>query len=313
MNYILSNLFFCPPNANISLEGVSTSQVAFKIANGHPGFGDTDDPEISTANGCGASNVSNPTLIGGIPTVFYTNIETTITIGGTTVSQGTTNYISNIIEDDQTIHIDFEIQGEGPICYAVNEEIVQIMRDNGQSNIIGGYTNIFTNPTEVFSYPTEIFPYPSFGSSYDNLTNKSISQGQEVFGSFGQEVSSNFKNLNISALSRVNYQKTQYRIKHYPTLTNYLKVWVRKVKNLYTLNDGTWELTQQNVMENLTPYIWQDNLAPILVPTEEDIIISPVVEVLPNLGEEGYLQIYKWSYLSSYEPGVGDPNGFPTC
>lgn len=325
MNFILSNLFFCPQgNPIIGLEGVSTSQVAFKLAGGHPGFGSTDDPEISNENGCGVTNVSNPTLIGGIPTVFYSNIETTITRGGTTQAQGTTNYISNIIEDDETIRIDLEIQGglsfgdgpisTGPICNALSQQAVTALRDNGLGNTIGGYTNIFTDPTEVFSYPTEIFPYPSFGSSYNNLTNKSISQGQEGFGYFGQEVSSNFKNLNISALSRVNYQKTQYRIKHYPTLTNYLKVWVRKVKNLYTLTDGTWELTQENVMENLTPYVWQDNSAPILSPTEEDIIISPVVEVLPNLGEQGYLQIYKWSYLSSYEPGVGDPNGFPpTC
>ena len=328
MNFILSNLFFCPQrDPIIGLEGVSTSRTQFKpVGGGEPGF--APEPPGAGQCDCCDTNTGNPTFIGGIPTIFYRTIETVVDVPGY-LDSWTTTYPLPTISQDETyfdiINVNFpEPNGPGSAC-----------RSCPPPPCIGGYTNTFSNPQEkIYVFPVEdsnlgalldtppeepyFLPYPSFNSNtaFEYIINSPgyPRSSDWSVGYYGQSVGSAFRNLSVSILNHVNYQKTRYRIKHYPTLTNYLKVWVRKVKNLYTLNDGTWELTQGNVMENLTPYVWQDNSAPILSPTEEDIIISPVVEVLPNLGERGYLQIYKWSYLSSYEPGVGDPNGFPpTC
>lgn len=111
--------------------------------------------------------------------------------------------------------------------------------------------------------------------------------------------------------SSFSVRRARWRIKHAPTGTCYLKVWIRR--RFQPEGGGSETIT------SLTPYTWTGSGNPCLAdptkpPTHEDnsITSSATTEDEPATDGENFIEIVKWSCLEGYEPpDDGSANGFP--
>lgn len=178
----------------------------------------------------------------------------------------------------------------------------------------GGETNVFaaiqgTDPT-VGNWPTTIFTDPLI---YDvtltpTTASASGSDSDTVFA-FTYDESLNYFAEKSEPIP------VSYKIKHGPTASCFLKVWLRKK----ITPAGGGSITY----EDLDPYVWTGTGTPCLLNPEAPIddlsnVIESEIFILPipddDVKEE--IEIVKWSYLPAYEPDISDPgnpqpNGFP--
>ncbi len=106
----------------------------------------------------------------------------------------------------------------------------------------------------------------------------------------------------------------RWRLKHQPSGTCYLKVWIRKT---FTPDDGPPTVT------DLSPYVWTGTGNPCLadpalaVTHEDNLIIGDDAEETPPAANGVMsIEIVKFSCVEGYEPNIDDeenpqPNGFP--
>lgn len=108
--------------------------------------------------------------------------------------------------------------------------------------------------------------------------------------------------------------KIKYRVRHLPTGTCYLKVWISTVFTPTGGSPGT---------PVITSYEWTGSGNPCIAVTTDPVdaesqkINSTETEVaVPSTNGETQVVILKWSCVSGYEPDISDdenpqPNGFP--
>lgn len=121
------------------------------------------------------------------------------------------------------------------------------------------------------------------------------------------DTAGSYKDVTGSAAS---VRKSRWRIVHPPTGTCFLRVWLRSVFN--PKSGGA------PVIGSVAPYTWSGSGRPCYAsedkpPTDPANLIKGSAIDLAIPGSEGTvtIEIVKWSYLPSYTPGEGDPNGFP--
>lgn len=334
INTFLIHDYRCFPSPVPEIEGVNVSQVGWKTECGEViRFGSNGDPY--TNNSC-LQNLCKCGIV--VPDAYepnscsptrYANV-TTETYDGTAGNQSlnlystrTASWTRNLIIGDNDVEEVCTRQGDQNVnfCYALGENVVDYWQENGPDYPIGGYKNTFTNPiTEPFIFPNELPSYPSFNSQ--NLSNKDVFKyPNNYLGNYGQNIGATFKNFNQNSISQTEFQKCQYRIKHFPTARGYLKVWVRKKYNQYVWENCQWVLDQEDLTQNLTPYVWNYSNQEVLIlnPGVEDTIFSLPYEVVPGAGQVGHVEIYKYSFVENYEPEdplqdgsqPNSPNGWP--
>jgi hypothetical protein len=105
-------------------------------------------------------------------------------------------------------------------------------------------------------------------------------------------------------------RKSRWRIVHPPTGTCFLRVWLRSV---FTPKSGG-----APVIGSVAPYTWSGSGRPCYAvadksPTDPANLIKGSAIDLAIPASEGTvrIEIVKWSYLPSYTPADGQPNGFP--
>jgi hypothetical protein len=118
-----------------------------------------------------------------------------------------------------------------------------------------------------------------------------------------------FRNLSPDE-SSYSIRRMKWRMKHQPSGTCYLKVWLQKK---FVPESGSTVITP------LTPYEWTGTGNPCL-PDPEKTYTHPDNAILGTETEEQEpatdgtvtIEIVKWSCVEGYEPGSGEPNGFPS-
>ena len=163
---------------------------------------------------------------------------------------------------------------------------------------------VISEPITTYSGEAELeFPeYPAFLSD---------SPAELLYGQ-GREGTSLRSTNNEGAVFE---RKSKYRVRHYPTGTCYLKVWVATI---FTPLNGT---PQAPV---ITSYTWTGSGNPCLkVPNDPVNAASQIINgeeatefPVPATDGTNVATILKWSCVEGYEPDVSDPdnkqnNGFP--
>lgn len=115
----------------------------------------------------------------------------------------------------------------------------------------------------------------------------------------------------------------EWRIKHAPTGTCYLKVWLRKTTTLAANPDADPPVVASTTTDDATTYEWTGTSNPCLADltkaynAAENLIHSDATEIAtPSTDSSVTIAILKWSCLAGYEPDITDPenpqpNGFP--
>lgn len=105
-------------------------------------------------------------------------------------------------------------------------------------------------------------------------------------------------------------RRVRWKLRHAPTPTCYLKVWLRTKFEPEGGGSPTFE--------DLDPYVWEGTGNPCLpdpeksVAHEDNLIEGEFADLLePDSDGTKTVEIVKWSYLPDYTPGEGEPNGFP--
>ena len=175
---------------------------------------------------------------------------------------------------------------------------------NGESVSEETRVPVISEPITTYSGEAELeFPeYPAFLS--DSSAELLYGQGRS---------SSSFRSTNNEGA--VFERKSKYRMRHLPTGTCYLKVWV---STIFTPLNGTPEAPV------ITSYTWTGSGNPCLkVPNDPVNATSQIIngeeatEVpVPATDGTNVATILKWSCVEGYEPDVSDPdnkqnNGFP--
>jgi hypothetical protein len=114
-------------------------------------------------------------------------------------------------------------------------------------------------------------------------------------------------------------QQMQFRIRHHPTGTCYLKVWFRKTTTVEGDPGADPPVPEEVTHDDSTTYEWTGTGSPCftdpLKPADDpaNLIHGDPIEVeAPELGTDGraatvVVSILKFSYLPDYEPDVSDP------
>ena len=117
-------------------------------------------------------------------------------------------------------------------------------------------------------------------------------------------------------------RKGEWRIAHQPSMTCYLRVWVRIYTNTFAA--PTWDppiVDSETFTDEV--YLWEGTGNPCLPDTtkglsdpENQIYSTPNVVGIPGARTTICAVILKYSYLAGYEPDISDPdnlqpNGFP--
>jgi hypothetical protein len=117
-------------------------------------------------------------------------------------------------------------------------------------------------------------------------------------------------------------RKCKYRLKHSPTGTCYLKVWLRKTTTITADPDADPPVEASTTHDDST-YEWNGTGNPCFsehlkaYDAAENIIYSEVTEIpVPETKSEVVVSLLKYSCLEGYEPDISDPenkqpNGFP--
>lgn len=105
-------------------------------------------------------------------------------------------------------------------------------------------------------------------------------------------------------------RRTRWHIEHEPTGTCYLKVWLQK---RFTPEGGG-----SDTITPITAYEWTGSGNPCFpeptksVSDPDNLILgTQTTENEPDTDGTTTIEIVKWSCVEGYEPGEGDPNGFP--
>jgi hypothetical protein len=108
------------------------------------------------------------------------------------------------------------------------------------------------------------------------------------------------------AANELAYQlkRSKWKVKHKPTATCFLKIWLRK--EIWNPDDET------TTYEDLEPYVWEGTGNPCFEGEVDDDIVSDENELNePETNGTVTVQIEKYSYLADYEPADGSESGFP--
>jgi len=181
----------------------------------------------------------------------------------------------------------------------------------GIDNVVSTSTRVPASAAQTITYSDEVtesdcvlqFPeYPAFLSD----SSAALLAGQS-------RSSSSYRSWTNGGLTKTE-RKSKYRMRHLPTGTCYLKVWI---STIFTPLNGTPEAPV------ITSYTWTGSGNPCLTVPNDPVnadsqkINGSTTEVLPpatNGTKE--VTILKWSCVEGYEPDVSDPdnkqdNGFP--
>lgn len=117
-------------------------------------------------------------------------------------------------------------------------------------------------------------------------------------------------------------RKGEWRISHQPSMTCYLKVWIRRWENTFAAPGWDPPVEESETYTDST-YVWEGTGNPCLtdpsksVLADENRIFSEITEE-PVPGRRTFvsIELLKFSYLEGYEPDISDPlnpqpNGFP--
>lgn len=115
----------------------------------------------------------------------------------------------------------------------------------------------------------------------------------------------------ISSATLIDLVPVVWRVRHYPTATCYMKVWLEHV---FTDDD-----TFAETVTDITAYEWSPAETPfcLLDPTKnwnqpENLIASAPVSFTPTSGGTNELRVKKYSFVSGYTPpDDGSANGYP--
>lgn len=117
-------------------------------------------------------------------------------------------------------------------------------------------------------------------------------------------------------------QKFKFRIKHKPTETCYLKLWIRKTTTVTADPSATPPRAASTTHDDTEKYTWNGTGNPCLAspnksPEHADNLVKSAdfeIAVPDTEGATVVMAIRKWSCVSGYEPDPNDPtkpNGFP--
>lgn len=175
------------------------------------------------------------------------------------------------------------------------------------SSCCGCVANVTYTPEHndpIQTYTDEAVPEPT-----DDLISRTVAALPSYPETWSGSCHS-YRNLSTDETS-YNIVRTKWRLKHSPTGTCYLKVWLR--------TRFVPEAGGDEVITPLEPYTWELTGNPCFPDTDfgpgaaENFILSEVVEELEPFDDgTTYIEIVKYSCLASYTPpDDGSANGLP--
>lgn len=176
---------------------------------------------------------------------------------------------------------------------------------------------------EYDQWPDEAAPGPPLRWGQGRVCALAPPIGRHYHSDHGEVVASAV----LDARGNPKKSKSQYRLKHPPTITCYLKVWVRLTTAESVTNAEALEPPAEGSYTFVdSTYEWRGTTSPCLtekmkpVNADENLIVGDPVEVQPpeatENGKAVHIRILKWTLVEGYEPDVSDPdnpqpNGFP--
>jgi hypothetical protein len=195
-------------------------------------------------------------------------------------------------------------------------------------------TVTYSEPTPDVCNPKTLPEFPAFSSPCG---------GEDVPLLPGQGRSATARDLDAPPAGIVDKQLVKYRIRHFPTRTGYLKVWIRQKIQQYQWRSeppppgsgggssgGTgggsnsnpdackqWYPVGEETVQSVKEYTWESDEYKE-DPQCQDIILSSQDNFVTTNGKVARLEISKYSYVKGYTPDDPEttprckPDGFPT-
>lgn len=154
-------------------------------------------------------------------------------------------------------------------------------------------------------------PYSTTTLSDEYTTSLLMSNTAAALPAWDNDWNDTAGSLRNLTTDELNYsiRESKWRLRHAPSGTCYLKVWLRE-KFTPATGDPTYT--------NLDPYIWQGTGNPCVSdptkhPSHSDNMITGPENtlVIPTTNGTVTVEVLKYSCVEGYEPGEGEPNGYP--